>query len=47
MARAIFGDVGLSLFVAGAAFPDILIALRSGGCEMTISWSDHGRVMVG
>ena len=21
--------------------------LRSGGCEMTISWSDHGRIMVG
>ena len=21
--------------------------LRGGGCEMTISWSDHGRIMVG
>ena len=21
--------------------------LRSGGCEMTISWSDHGPVMLG
>ena len=20
---------------------------RSGGCEMTISWSDHGRIMLG
>ena len=30
MAGAIFGDVGLSLFVAGAAFPEVLIDSRSG-----------------
>ena len=29
MAGAVFGEVGMSLFVAGAAFPDILIDSRS------------------
>ena len=63
MAGAVFGEVGVSLFVAGAALREIWIVdsrsakyfsiqnasprsrwdesgLRSGGCEMTISWSD-------
>ena len=61
VAGAVFGEVGVWLFVAGAAFGDILgdsrsakssprsdeQGLRSGGCEMTILSSDHGRIMVG
>ena len=68
VAGAVFGEVGVWLFVAGAALRDILgdsrganvvfhntkssprsdrEGLRSGGCEMTISWSDYGRIIVG
>ena len=32
MAGAVFGEVGLSLFVAGAAFGDILVDSRSAKC---------------
>ncbi len=51
VAGAAFGYVGASLFVASAAFGDILAdswdatccIFERKGCEMTSSWSDHGR----
>ena len=67
VAGAVFGDLGVSFFVAGAVFGEIWVDGRSakccnfqykmrlrsanskpgrtGGCEMTSSWSDHGRIM--
>ena len=61
MAGAAFGEVQVSLFVAGAVFGEIWNDSRSAkccifqykmlvvgvkgnlGCELTVSWSDHGR----
>ena len=36
MAVAVFGEVGVSLFVAGAAFPEILAGDRSAKCCFSI-----------
>ena len=69
MAGAAFGEVRVSLFVAGAVFGEIWNDSRSAkccifqykmlvvgvkgnlgceaGCGLTVSWSDHGRIMVG
>ena len=69
MAGAVFGDVELSLFVAGAVFGEIwndsrsakccnfqykmlVVGVKSNlgceaGCGLTVSWSDHARIMVG
>ena len=47
MARAMFGDVGLSLFVAGAAFPDSSPKRRVRDDDFMVgSWSRHGRIIV-
>ena len=69
MASAVFGEVEVSFFVAGAVFGEIWNDSRSAkccnfqykmlvlgvksnlgceaGCGLTVSWSDHGRIMVG
>ena len=68
MAGAVFGEVEVSLFVAGAVFGEIWNDSRSAkccifqynmlvvgesnlgreaGCGLTVSWSDHARIMVG
>ena len=69
MAGAVFGEVRVSLFVAGAVFGEIWNDSRSAkccifqykmlvvgvkgnlgceaGCGLTVSWSDHSRIMVG
>ena len=69
MAGAVFGEVRVSLFVAGAVFGEIWNDSRSAkcfifqykmlvvgvkgnlgceaGCGLTVSWSDHARIMVG
>ena len=69
MAGAVFGEVEVSIFVAGAVFGEIWNDSRSAkccifpykmlvksaknnlgcaaGCELTVSFSDHGRIMVG
>ena len=69
MAGAVFGEVRVSLFVAGAVFGEIWNDSRSAkccifqykmlvvgvkgnlgceaGCGLTVSCSDHGRIMVG
>ena len=69
MAGAVFGEVQVSLFVAGAVFGEIWNDSRSAkccifqykmlvvgvkgnlgceaGCGLTVSWSDHARIMVG
>ena len=69
MAGAVFGDVEVSLFLAGAVFGEIwndsrsakccifhykmlVVVLKSNlgceaGCGVTVSFSDHGRIMVG
>ena len=66
---AVFGEVQVSLFVAGAVFGEIwndsrsakccifqykmlLVGVKSNlgceaGCGLTVSWSDHSRIMVG
>ena len=60
VAGAVFGEVQESLFVAGAVFGEIWNDSRSAkccifrykmgceaGCGLTVSCSDHGRIMVG
>ena len=69
MAGAVFGEVRVPLFVAGAVFGEIWNDSRSAkccifqykmlvvgvkgnlgceaGCGLTVSWSDHARIMVG
>ena len=69
MAGAVFGDVELALFVAGAVFGEIwndsrsakccnfqykmlVVGVKSNlgceaGCGLTVSWSDHARIMLG
>ena len=69
MAGAVFGEVEVSLFVAGAVFGEIwkdsrsakccifqykmlVVGVKSNlsceaGCGVTVSWSDHSRIMVG
>ena len=55
MAGAVFGEVALSLFVAGAVFggfwndsPSAKCNLGcEAGCGLTVSCSDHSRIMVG
>ena len=69
MAGAVFGEVRVSLFVAGAVFGEILNDSRSAkccifqckmlvvgvkgnlgceaGCGLTVSWSDHARIILG
>ena len=69
MAGAVFGEVEVSLFVAGAVFGEICNDSRSAkccifqykmlvvgvksnlgceaGCGVTVSWSDHGRIILG
>ena len=69
MAGAVFGEVEMSLFVAGAVFGEIwkdsrsakccifqykmlVVGVKSNlgceaGCGVTVSWSDHSRIMVG
>ena len=55
MGGAVFGEVELSLFVAGAVFREIWNDSRTAknnlgceaGCRLTGSWSDHARIMVG
>ena len=69
VAGAVFGEVQVPLFMAGAAFGEIWNDSRSGkccifqsktlvasaksnlgceaGCGLTVSFSDHGRIMVG
>ena len=58
MAGAALGEVQVSLFVAGAAFGEIWNDSWSAtccifqykmlaGCGLTVSWSDHSRIMVG
>ena len=69
MAGAVFGEVRVSLFVAGAVFGEIWNDSRSAkccifqykmlvvgvkgnlgceaGCGLTVSWSDHARIMLG
>ena len=59
---SLFGDVQVSLFVAGALFGDVqvcifqykmpVVGVKSNlgceaGCGVTVSFSDHGRIMVG
>ena len=48
MADAIFGEVGVSLFMAATKCVSEMgqVRSRSGGCEMTILSSDHGRIVV-
>ena len=67
--RSIFGEVQVSLFVAGAVFGEIwndsrsakccifqykmlVVGVKSNlgreaGCGLTVSWSDHSRIMLG
>ena len=69
MAGAVFGEVQVSLFVAGAVFGEIwndsrsakccifqykmlVVGVKSNlgceaGCGLTVSWSDHSRIMLG
>ena len=69
MADATFGEVELSLVVAGAVVGEIwndsrsakcgifqykmvVVGVKSNlgceaGCGLTVSWSDHGRIMLG
>ena len=69
MAGAVFGEVEVSLFVAGTAFGEIwndsrsakccifqykilVVGVKSNlgceaGCGLTVSCSDHGRIMLG
>ena len=69
MAGAVFGEVRVSLFVAGAVFGEIwndsrsakccifqykmlVVGVKSNlgceaGCGLTVSWSDHARIMLG
>ena len=71
MAGAVFGEVRVSLFVAGAVFGEIWNDSRGrsakccifqykmlvmgvkgnlgceAGCGLTVSWSDHGRIIFG
>ena len=58
VAGAVFGDVELALFVAGAVFDGnfqykmLVVGVKSNlgceaGCGLTVSWSDHARIMVG
>ena len=69
MAGAVFGEVELSFFVAGAVFREIwndsqsakgcifqykmlVVGVKSNlgceaGCGLTVSFSDHSRIMVG
>ena len=69
VAGAVFGDVELALFVAGAVFDEIwndsrsakccnfqykmlVVGVKSNlgceaGCGLTVSWSDHARIMLG
>ena len=69
MAGAVFGEVQVSFFVAGAAFREIWNDSRSAkgcifqynmlaasaksslgceaGCGVTVSFSDHGRIILG
>ena len=51
MAGVVFGEVEVSLFVAGAAFGEIWNDSRSAemlyfSIQNAVSWPDHGRIMV-
>ena len=45
VAGAVFGEVQVSLFVVGAVFGEIWN--DKAGCGLTVSFSDHGRIMLG
>ena len=69
VAGAVFGEVQVSLFVAGAVFGEIwndsrsakcyisqykmpVVGVKSNlgceaGCGLTVSWSDHARILLG